>query len=151
MRHLAAAMAACILIATNVAAADPPDTVEADRAIRLAQIESRRLLTLLDRSRVRHDARGERCVDRKLAQVNSFSRMLVDRRRRLAAADDSRAAARERAIIVRVVRQLRDVAREGRACVFPAAGGPSTTVVEILEAPDMPHRDLSQVPDRQRR
>lgn len=153
MRHLAAAMAACILFGTSAASADPParTVAEADRAIRLAQIESRRLLGLLDQSRLRHDRRSEQCVDDKLAQVNSFSRMLLDRRRRLVADDGQTVESRERALIRAMVRQLRDVAREGRACVFPAAGGPSTTIVEVLAEPNLPHRDLSRVPDRTRR
>ncbi len=142
-----------VLLGTATAAADPPaaSVAELDRAIYAAERESRRLLALLDERRVRHDARGERCVDVRLAQVNSFSRMLVDRRRRLAEAD-AHDVPREQAVTRRMVRQLREAARAGRACVYGGSPLEDGTIVEvIIEAPVVASNDLSRVPERGQR
>lgn len=140
-----------LILATSSASADPPARLaEADRALRTAQLESLRLLALLDQSRVREDDRGYACVDLKLAQVNSFSRTLAERRRRLRAATDPGDIAHERAVIRRLSAQLREAAREGRACLFPEASAGAYTVVEVIREPDMPRADLSRVPDRRR-
>ncbi|MCA9604771.1 MAG: hypothetical protein KC619_04225 [Myxococcales bacterium] len=148
----AALVAACLVGAGLVGAAPvqadpPPPTREADLALAQVDRDAVRLLRLLDESRrARHLARIA-CVDRQLSQLNSFGRILLLHRERLVTATqhgDGATAARERAIIRRVTVDVRDITREGLACVYPPAGQADHTVVEVTISADTPvERDLA--------
>jgi hypothetical protein len=128
---------------------------EADGAVRFADRAGRRLLSLLDRARREGDARRVSCVDAKLTQVNSFARLVADRRRRLVAAearDDAGAAAHERRVIRTLRAQIRTLEEEGRACVFPGADQASgQTVVTVIVDPRVVPADDRLLGDADRR
>ena len=140
------------------AAANPPRSaaaLEADRAIDAAFLAGRRLLVLLDRTRLSGDQRRASCVDTKLSEVNSFRRMLEERRQRLLDAEargDADGASHERRVVRTLHLQLRRLEVRGRQCVFPEAGQRDQTVVVVTVSPDVPHEDpsLFSEADRQR-
>jgi hypothetical protein len=141
------------------AAANPPRSsaaLEADRAIDAASLAGRRLLILLDRTRLAGDRRRTSCVDSKLSEVNSFRRMLEERRLRLLAAEsrgDAGGATHERRVVRTLSEQLRRLEVQGRRCVSPEAGQRDETEVIVTVAPDVPDEDPSRFTeaDRQRR
>lgn len=141
------------------ATANPPRSAaarEADRAIDAAWLAGRRLLILLDRTRLSGDPRRASCVDSKLSEVNSFRRMLEERRARLLDAEsrgDAGDASHERRVVQTLHEQLRRLEVQGRRCVFPEAGRRDQTVVIVTVAPDVPNEDPSLLTeaDRQRR
>jgi len=136
-----------VLCLSLPAAANPPPAVrEANLALVRADQEAVRLLRLLDQSRLSRNVAQISCVDTSLSQINSFSRILELRRDRIQAASarrDAATVAHERRIVRRIYRQLRDVAREGRACVYPSAGDDDRTIVEVLIDPRVRHQDLT--------
>lgn len=138
---------ALVLCLSLPAAADPPAAErEANLALIRADREAVRMLRLLDQSRLSRNVAQITCVDTSLSQINSFSRILELRRDRIrvaSAAHDEATVAHEQRIVRRIYGQLRDVAREGRACVYPSAGEDDRTVVEVLIDPAVRHQDLT--------
>jgi hypothetical protein len=136
--------------AASPARADPPPVREVDRTLVQVDREAVRLLRLLDESRRAHAVTQIACVDRQLSQLNSFGRVLSLHRDRLVDAlerGDAAAATRERQVIRRVTGQLVQIARAGRACVYPPAGEADRTVVVVTISPDTPRlADLGPPP-----
>ena len=101
---------ACSLVALPALANPPAPAVrEADVAVHDATLAGRRLLQVLDQTRRSGDSTRVRCVDVRLAQVNSFQRMLGERRARLLSAmerGDAEGARHERFVIRTMHRQL---------------------------------------------
>lgn len=155
MRRLVLSLALVALFAGS-AAADPPRSAaaeEADRAAHTAALAGQRLLRLLDEARVSGHRDRTSCVDGKLAQVNSFTRMILDRRERLRDAEarrDDAEAAHHRAVLRNLSAQMQRLEREGRACVFPEVGGSGTTVVTLIDR-DVPDEDPSLLTEEDRR
>ena len=145
------AVICALLLPASLGHANPPGVRDADRAIHAAELAGRRLLMLLDRSRRAHDVARIACVDQRLTQVNSFGRILGERREQLVAAR-SRGDRAEVVHLTRVIRtmsrQIRIFEREGRECVFPGAGAADRTVVTVTVDPSIRHQDLSIPPAR---
>lgn len=140
-----------LLSAPTLAAADPPASREADAAVRAADRSGRRLLILLDQSRRARDVARIACVDLMLSQVNSFGRMLSERRRRLGEAQargDALEIAHLRRVLRRMVSQVTTLERQGRACVYPEAMEADRTVVTVTIDSSVRHQDLSIPPLR---
>lgn len=125
--------------------ADPPSArlQEMDRFLRSAELVSFRMLRLLDQARLNHDRAGERCLDLRLAEVNSLLRTLIDRRERVARAPGPAEVEREYRVIQALIRQLRAATRAGHACVFPETAAETGTVVEVIIERDVPEEDLT--------
>lgn len=155
---LVASLAMAVGLAPDAASADPRERAaavrEADTAVHSAELAGQRLLRILDEARLTGRPRLVACVDVKLAQVNSFGRMIQDRRERLQRAvergDDS-AAAHERLVIRNLRAQLARIEREGRTCVHPDAGQSGTTVVVTVVDADVPDEDPSLLTEDDRR
>jgi len=144
--HAAWTTTLVLCLALPASADPPPAEREANLALIRADREAVRLLRLLDHSRLSRNVAQIRCVDASLSQINSFSRILELRRDRIHAAarrGDQATVAHERRIVRRMYHQLRDIAREGRACVYPSADEGDQTVVEVLIDPDIRHQDLT--------
>lgn len=144
-----AALFCALLAAPSFAAADLPSVNDADAAIDAADRAARRLLVLLDQSRLRRDTTRISCVDQKLSQVNSLARTLADRGRRLREADargDAAEVAHQRRVLRTLVAQLQDAERAGRACVHAEANVENGTVVTVTIHPSIRHQDLSPSP-----
>ncbi|MCZ7684069.1 MAG: hypothetical protein M5U28_36970 [Sandaracinaceae bacterium] len=147
LRSLAIALA----LAPGAASADPPNREaavrEADSAARTADLAGQRLLRVLDEVRLGGERQRVTCVDGKLSQVNSHTRMILERRERLRAAaqrGDDGAVAHERLVIRNLVRNLARLEREGRSCVHPEAGASGDTVViTIVDPEEVPDEDPS--------
>lgn len=146
-----AAVLGLTLVAPARAEDRSPAAREADGALHFADRAGRRLLGLLDRARSNRSPRQVACVDGKLTQINSFGRTLADRRARLLAAEgrgDAATVRHERRVIRTMHARLRELEREGRACVFPgAAARGSHTVVEVIIDEDVPDVDPSRFGD----
>lgn len=143
-----------LLAAPAAATAPAPAVREADVALHEATLAGRRLLQVLDQTRRGGDAAQIRCVDGKLSQVNSFQRMLGERRARLLSAmqrGDAEGARHERFVIRTMHRQLRALERAGRACVMPEVETDGRTVVEVIIGPEVPDEDPSILSEEERR
>ncbi|MEQ8457442.1 MAG: hypothetical protein RLO52_47240 [Sandaracinaceae bacterium] len=146
---------ACSLVALPALANPPAPAVrEADVAVHDATLAGRRLLHVLDQTRRSGDPTRVRCVDVRLAQVNSFQRMLGERRARLLSAmerGDAEGTRHERFVIRTMHRQLRALERAGRACVMPEVETDGRTVVEVIIGPEVPDEDPSVLSEEERR
>lgn len=146
-----------ILAVPGAAFADEPSAAvrDADRAIHFADVAGRRLLGLLGEARLDRNPRQVRCVDGTLMQVNAFTRILNDRRGRLLAAErrgDAGAVRYEQMVIRNLHARLRELEREGRACVFPGAEAvDGRTVVEVIVDSGVPNEDPSILTEEERR
>ena len=135
-------------VATS-AHADAPSRAsrDAESAVHFADVAGRRLLGLLGDARTGRNPQQVACVDEKLTQVNSFARILQERRQRLLSAEargDAAAARYESMVIRNLHTQLRQLEREGRACLFPGAeAADGVTIVEVIVDRDVPNLDLS--------
>ena len=154
MRLFVSALALTSLLAAPAAATPSSALREADVALHDATLAGRRLLQVLDETRRSGDRARSRCVDVKLSQVNSFQRVLSERRARLAAAiarGDEETARHHRVVIRTLHRQLRAAERAGRACVMPEVEADGRTVVEVIISPDVPDEDPSILSEEERR
>lgn len=127
---------------------------DADRAVHLADRAGRRLLGLLDQSRLAQNRQQVACLDRRLSQVNSFARALESRRLRLADAEqrgDEATVRHEHSVIRTIARQLREVDREGTACVVGPRSTDRRTIVEVTISRDVPNEDVSRFGEAARR
>lgn len=151
-------LAVALALAPAGASADPPARQaavrEADSAARAADLAGQRLLRTLDEARLGGLRERVTCVDGKLSQVNSHTRMILDRRERLRLAverGDDGAVAHERVVIRNLLRNLVRLEREGRSCVHPEAGASGETVVITTIDPDyVPDEDPSHWTERER-
>lgn len=158
MRVLIPSFVLALVLPAAVASANPSERAaamrEADAAARSAELAGQRLLRVLDEARLSGGQRRVACVDGRLSQVNSFTRMILDRRERLRAAvarGDDAAAAHERSVIRNLRAQLARIEREGRSCVHPEAGDSGSTVVVTIVDPEVPDEDPSLWNDGRRR
>ncbi len=155
LRRLLFTFALMVSLTASSAFADPPSTAvrEANRAARTAEVAAQRLLHLLGEARRSGDRTGTTCVDGKLSQVNSFGRMIRDRRERLLDAErrhDAAAVAYQRAVLRNLDAQMRVLERAGRACLFEGSEDHGTTVITIIEE-EVPDEDPSLTSDEERR
>jgi hypothetical protein len=146
-------------LASQAAHADPPGrgqpARDADRAVELASLASQRLLRLLDETRLSGHPLRTRCVDAKLTQVNSFTRLIIERRERLSAAREQgneTEVAHHRQVIRTLFTQLRRLEREGRSCVHPEPAVASrSTVVTVIVDRGVPREEPWLLTDADRR
>lgn len=132
---------------TASAAAEPtPGAVV--REIERAVVRTQRTLDQTRRAGLDQRAR---CVDATLSQITALLRLALERNQRMARYErtrDAEMAARERALIVRLLPRARELEQEARRCADPDFGtAPGRTRVTTIIEPDVP-TDAIQEPRR---
>jgi hypothetical protein len=120
-------LALCLALISAPAFADPTEPAivaerDAQAARRAAESASRHVMSMLDRSRLDHDRDRTACFSNKLAQIDSFGRMIGDRHQRLRdalARGDQRDAEYHHAVIGRLLEQLRALEHGASSCLAP--------------------------------